>query len=100
MKESAYNQIVQRYGRPSVDVFSEFSYRVILWDWHIHGFATHGQLSGHGESLTEACADLLKHADASTAKVARGYCNSDCHEDYNKSPAGVRAAADFRKKIR
>lgn len=99
MKESVYNQIVRRYGRPSVDVFAEDSYRVIFWDWHIHGFATRGQLSAQGNSLAEACERLLKAADAPTAKVAQGSCDSRCHEDYNKSSAGIRAAKNFERRF-
>jgi hypothetical protein len=87
MSQSAYQTIVQRYGRPDVDVFDENSYRVILWSWHVHEWATHTQLSGCGKSLEEACQNLLTVANKPGAMVVEGYCNDECHEDYNKSSA-------------
>lgn len=96
MKLSAYKTIVQRYGRPDVDVFDEDSYRVILWDVHVHQGAAHGQLSGHGTSLAKACQNLLDTADKPSSLVVQtAHCNQQCFTNYSTSPAAALAAKEF-----
>jgi hypothetical protein len=83
-----YSEIAERFLElPDVCVFNDGSHRAVLWDWHVHSFAMHGQLCGYGKSLEEACQRLLASADDPGAMVVHGSCDWQCEQKYSISPA-------------
>lgn len=74
VEKSAYREIRDRFGRPSVDVFTEDSWRVIIWDSKAHRGASCGQLVGHGSTFLKACQDLLDKAGKSQSVTINAPC--------------------------
>lgn len=90
---SAYSEVVRRFGRPHVTVFSATEYRVwVQSGWHVHDGAASGDPSGDGKTLGKASQALLNYIAQPHVMLVHGTCDQACCNRYNQSRASQLAS--------